>query len=142
MTRAKIIMPRKVLKKKGQISMEFFLIVGLCFVVLSVILVELGHDIRDANYKKEYEQLRDIGIALQKEFYIAAQVHPGYYREFRVPNSTSDGSAFDVRIEKNTLILNSSNDVHVFFMLPNVTGSIVSGQINTINTSGGNITLN
>lgn len=141
MTRAKINMPLNILKK-GQVSMEFFLIIGLSFVVLSVILVELGADIRQANQKKEYEQIRDLGVALQKEFYIAAQVRPGYYREFYVSNTTRDGTTFNIYIDKNTLVMQSQNNVHQYFQLPNVSGTINPGQTNSINTSGGAIQLN
>lgn len=135
-------MTRKFLKKKGQISFEFMMMVGFAILIMSVLLLELGKDIRDANYQRQYQQIRDIGVAVQKEFYIAAQVKEGYYREFKIPNKTRDGVEFEIYITKNTLVLDTKDRIHHYMILPNITGDIIPGQWNVINTSSGVIRLN
>jgi hypothetical protein len=126
---------------RGQVSSEFLILIGVIFILLLLFLSYAADNISDLAYRKEMNAIRDVGLALQHEFFIATEVKDGYMRHFEVPIK-NDGVGYNISIVRQTLILVSENShIEQPFLIPKVSGNITKGQ-NTISRRGGVIYLN
>jgi hypothetical protein len=119
---------------KGQVSMEFLAMVG--FAGISIMLV-LGasYDLFDSTIRDaRYQTLLDFGQAIQEEIILASEVHPGYERTFRIPQ-TIDTMDYSISITNDVLYI-TQDGRDIPFTIPDVTGSITKGNVTVKNVNG------
>ena len=124
---------------KGQVSVEFMILVGMVFFAFIVVGIIVSEKNIDINKQKELLLAEDMAKSLQKEIILAKEVQEGYLREFFIP-STLQGYEF--------LLVNSADQVAVQTQsysihknIPEIVGSFQKGN-NTINKTGGVIYVN
>ena len=124
---------------KAQISAEFFIFIGLAFLVaISFELASLDQ-LNDFRLRKEDEAVKDLALKIQKELLVAAVVEDGYVRTFTIPNSL-DSINFSLSTQNSTLMVESKNAYYAM-RIPKAIGNVTKGS-NIINKTGGVIHIN
>ncbi|MBI2653447.1 hypothetical protein HYX02_01415 [Candidatus Woesearchaeota archaeon] len=127
------------MNSKSQINVEFFILMGLVFLVaLSFELASLDQ-LNDFRAQKESEAVKDIALKLQKELLIAAAVEDGYVRIFEMPNKL-DSINYSLIMQNSTIAVQSKNGYY-FVAIPQAIGNFTKGT-NKINKTGGVIHIN
>src|SRR3989344_4150014 len=124
---------------KAQISAEFFVFVGLAFLVAIAFEVVSLDQLNDFRIQKESEAIKDLALKLQKELLIAATVEDGYVRFFKIPEKI-DTINYSLAIQNSTITVKSKNSIFVG-STPNVVGNLTKNT-NKINKTGGVIYIN
>ncbi len=124
---------------KAQISAEFFVFLGLGFLIAIAFDIASINQLNDFRTEKENEAVRDLALKLQMELSIAANVEDGYVRIFGVPDAL-DSINYSITIQNSTVIVQSKNSIYLS-SIPKVIGNISKGT-NVINKSGGVIYIN
>ena len=124
---------------KAQIGAEFFVLVGLAFLVAIAFEIASLSQLNDFRIQKEGEAVKDLALKLQKELLIAATVEDGYIRTFQIPG-TLDTINYSLNIQNSTLEVQSKNSYYIV-RIPIVIGNVSKGT-NTINKTGGVIYIN
>jgi len=124
---------------KAQISAEFFVFVGLAFLVAIAFEVVSLDQLNDFRIQKESEAIKDLALKLQKELLIAATVEDGYVRFFKIPEKI-DTINYSLAIQNSTITVKSKNSIFVV-STPNVVGNLTKNT-NKINKTGGVIYIN
>ena len=124
---------------KAQIGAEFFVLVGLAFLVAIAFEIASLSQLNDFRNQKEGEAVKDLALKLQKELLIAATVEDGYIRTFQIPG-TLDTINYSLNIQNSTLEVQSKNSYYIV-RIPIVIGNVSKGT-NTINKTGGVIYIN
>lgn len=124
---------------KAQISAEFFVFLGLGFLIAIAFDIASINQLNDFRAEKESEAVRDLALKLQMELSIAANVEDGYVRIFGIPDAL-DSINYSVTIQNSTVIVQSKNSFYLS-SIPKVIGNISKGT-NVINKSGGVIYIN
>lgn len=124
---------------KAQISAEFFVLLGLAFLVaISFELASLDQ-LNEFRAQKESDAVKDLALKLQKELLIAATVEDGYVRNFQIPD-TLDRINYTLATQNSTITVESKNSLYLV-LIPNAVGNITKGA-NKINKTGGVIHIN
>lgn len=124
---------------KAQISAEFFVMVGLAFLIaIAFEIASLDH-LNDFRAQKESEAVKDLAVKLQKEVLIATAVEDGYVRIFSVPEKL-DTINYTLAMQNYTLIVESKKGFYLV-SLPRAVGNFTKGT-NKINKTGGVIYIN
>lgn len=119
---------------KAQISAEFFVLLGLAFLIaISFELASLDQ-LNDFRLQKENDAVKDLALKLQKEVLIAATVEDGYVRTFTIPD-TLDRINYSLTTQNSTITVESKNGLYIV-AVPNAVGKVSKG-FNTINKTGG-----
>jgi hypothetical protein len=127
--------------KKGQVANEFLILLGMGMIFLLIFLYAISDDMQSLTMEKEFNSIRDVGYSVQNEFFLAAGVKDGYFRQFKVPE-THDGVRYNITISGGYLVLQSEKTHQLAeFAVPPVVGSIRKGE-NNISKEGGVIYLN
>lgn len=124
---------------KAQISAEFFLLVGLAFLIAIAFEIVSLDQLNDFRAQKENEAIIDLALKLQKELLLAAVVEDGYVRVFDIPNKI-DSINYSIIALNSTITVQSKNSVYTV-STPKAVGNISKGT-NTINKIGGVIYIN
>jgi len=122
------------MKRKGQIAMEFLLLIAIAFFVILTLLISLL-SISERNTKmKAYQEMDDLGKSLQQEFLLASQLEDGYTRRINLP-LTLDGVRYTAIVGSsnqtnitNSYLLISFETTEVFYAIPKITGNITLGN--------------
>ncbi len=124
---------------RAQISSEFFIFVGLAFLIAIAFALASLNQLQDFRIEKENEAVKDIALKLQKEMLIAASVEDGYVRVFELPNNLN-GINYSLATMNSTITVQSKNSLYIV-SIPNSIGNVSKGVI-TINKTGGVIYIN
>ena len=124
---------------KGQVAMEFVMLVMLAFMILVVFSSVVRDRYSEVRMEEEYVALKDVVGMLQSEINTAFSVSDDYSRTFELPDSV-EGHNYTVRILDGHLIGESEN-FEVGMRIPPLTGNFTKGE-NTIQKKGGQILLN
>lgn len=124
---------------KAQISVEFFVLLGLAFLIAIVFELASVQQLNDFRAKKEGDLVKDLALKLQKEFLVAANVEDGYIRTFTIP-TTLDNINYSLTTVNLTITVESANSLFII-SIPNVVGNVSKGT-NTINKTNGIIYVN
>ena len=124
---------------KSQVSSEFFIFVGLAFLIAIAFTLASLDQLQDFRIEKENEAVKDIALKIQKEMLIAASVEDGYVRVFELPNNL-DGINYSLATMNSTITVRSKNSLYIV-SIPNSIGNVSKGVI-TINKTGGAIYIN
>ncbi len=123
---------------KSQISAEFFIFIGLAFLISIAFAAASLEQLNDFRAKKDEEAVKDLALKLQKELITASAVEDGYVRVFELPDKL-DGINYSLTTKNSTITVESKNSLYVA-SIPNAIGNFSKG-INTINKTGGVIYL-
>jgi uncharacterized protein (UPF0333 family) len=127
--------------KKGQISMEFFILVGLASLLVIIFIMATLDQIKEFQDEREFLLIKDVALKLQAEIYLAATAEDGYQRQFTLPSKLGDTINYTIAIKNNeTLVVYSDKSLYAA-PIPKVTGNITKNT-NTITKTGGVINLN
>ncbi|MDP3765692.1 MAG: hypothetical protein Q8R04_04200 [Nanoarchaeota archaeon] len=124
---------------KAQISIEFFIFLGLAFLIAIAFEIASLDQLNDFRIQKESEAVKDLALKLQKEVVVAATVEDGYVRVFEIPNKI-DNVDYSLNIQNYTIIVQSKNALFLV-PIPMAIGNMSKGT-NTINKTGGVIYIN
>ena len=123
----------------AQITAEFFVFLGIAFLIsVAVGLSTLNH-LKTFRDKNEQDNVKDIGLKLQKELLVAAEVEDGYSRVFTI-SSKLDNADYSISLQNLTLSI-QTNRSYFIVPVPETTGNFLKG-INTVNKTGGVIYIN
>lgn len=120
--------------RKGQVALEFLILVGIAFFVFISLIVVLFFHAEQLRNKENADLLVGLSLAVQNEINSASSVKDGYSRTFLLPQ-TLNGNYYNISKENN-LVYFSMNSQEASILVPNFSGSINIG-LNTINKTGG-----
>ena len=124
---------------KAQVSAEFFVLVGLAFLIAIAFEVASLNQLNDFRNQKENEAVKDLALKLQKELLIAATVEDGYVRTFVLPDKL-DNINYSIVTQNSTITVQSKNSLFIV-SIPTSIGEVSKGD-NKINKTGGVIHIN
>jgi len=113
-------------KKKGQISIEFIVIISIATTFLIVFLLFGTTLLGEKTTNKEYAAMRDLGYALQSEFILAASSERGYQRTFFLP-SMLDMINYSISNTNQSFTISYKDELLTFFV-PEFEGNISKGD--------------
>ena len=119
---------------KAQISAEFFVFLGLAFLIAISFEIASLDQLNDFRVRKESEAVKDLALKLQKEVLVAATVEDGYIRTFQIPDSL-DRINYSLITLNSTITVESKNSIFIV-AIPKSVGNISKGT-NSINKTGG-----
>ena len=122
--------------KKSQVSMEFFIFIGLGFIIAITFVIASIDQLNGIRARKEYDAAKDIALKLQKEILVASSVQDGYSRIFQAPDSII-GSNYSITMQNLTLAIKSKSGLYIV-SIPKTSGNITNG-LNIINKTNGEI---
>ena len=125
---------------KSQVSFEFFMLVGMAFLVTLVFSALSLKDLNNFRNQKENEDIKDLALKLQQEVIIAAGVEDGYVRSFNIPDKL-DSINYSLYIYNSSLLLVQSKNGFYLVQIPRIVGNISKGT-NIINKTNGIIYVN
>lgn len=124
---------------KGQVALEFVLLIGLAFMIMIVFSALAQDSLVGLRQKEEYIALKDLMHTMQGEIITANIVENGYKRIFTIPQ-TLDGVTYTMYLLNGYIIGESTNQEYAL-KVAEVNGSFVKGG-NTIRKQGGVVYLN
>ncbi len=127
------------MNSRSQISAEFFILLGLVFLIAIAFELASVDQLKDFTIKKESEAVKDLALKLQKELFVAAAVEDGYVRSFTIPD-TLERVNYTLATINSTITVESANALYIV-SIPNAVGNVSKGA-NKINKTGGVIYIN
>ncbi len=124
---------------KAQISAEFYVLLGLAFLIAIAFEIASLDQLNDFRIQKESEAVKDLALKLQKEILVATNVEDGYVRIFEIPEKL-DNTDYFLTKQNSTIIVQSKNGFYLV-LIPNVIGNVTKGS-NIINKTNGIIYIN
>ena len=124
---------------KAQISAEFFIFVGMAFIIAIFFSVSSTDQLNFFRIQNENGAVKDLALKLQKEVFLAATVEDGYRRIFSVTDKL-DNINYTLTTQNSTITVQSANSLFTV-TIPNSIGNVSKGK-NTINKTGGVIYIN
>ncbi|MBI2659509.1 hypothetical protein HYX05_05420 [Candidatus Woesearchaeota archaeon] len=128
------------MRSKAQISAEFFVFLGLAFLIAIAFELASLDQLNDFRLQKENEAVKDLALKLQQELLIASTVEDGYVRVFEIPNSLDNVNYSLTTLKNNTITVESKNAFYIV-PIPRAIGNASKGT-NVINKTGGVIYIN
>ena len=119
---------------KAQISAEFFVFIGIAFLMAIAFQLASLDQINDFRLKNENDAVKDAALKIQKELLIAANVEDGYSRAFTMPDKINQID-YSLTTQNSTVAVTSKNSIYEV-SIPNSVGILVKGT-NRINKTGG-----
>jgi len=122
------------MRSKSQVSAEFFVFLGLAFLIAIAFEIASLDQLNDFRLQKENEAVKDLALKLQKELLIAATVEDGYVRVFEIPEKL-DNVNYTLTTLNYTITVKSKNAFYIV-SVPRAIGGVGKGT-NTINKTNG-----
>lgn len=119
---------------RAQISTEFFVFLGLAFLIAIAFEIASLEQLNDFRMQKESELVKDVALKLQKEALIAATVEDGYVRVFEIPQMLENIN-YTLTTLNQTITVKSKNSLYIV-AIPKAIGKIGKG-VNVINKTNG-----
>ncbi|MBS3096084.1 hypothetical protein J4480_01445 [Candidatus Woesearchaeota archaeon] len=124
---------------KAQITAEFYILLGIAFLIAIAFEIASLDQLNDFRKQKEEESVRDLALKLQKEVLVAANVEDGYVRVFQIPDKL-DNIDYFLTVQNYTVNVKSKNAFSIM-PIPKAIGNMTKGA-NVINKTGGVIYIN
>ena len=124
---------------KSQIFTEFFIFLGLAFMIAIAFEIASIDQLNDFKKQQENEAVEDLALKLQREVLIAANVEDGYVRIFEVPDRL-ERINYTLTTMNYTITVKSENSLYIV-AIPRAIGNVTKGT-NKINKTGGFIFIN
>lgn len=119
-------MKKSLLIRKSQVTIEFLSFFAIATIMIIIFMVIFSELYQNSLSQKKITIANDFGKSIQEEFIIAAQVKPGYKRQFFLPDNV-DGFEYSILNENSILWLNFS-DLRLSFNIPITYGQIKKGN--------------
>ena len=127
--------------KKSQTAIEFFVLISLVALTITIFLLASLDQIKEFQDRKEYILLKDMALKLQAEVTLAATSEDGYQRQFTLPDKLDKTVNYTITIKNNeTIVVHSDKSLYAA-SIPKVIGNITKNT-NTITKTGGVVNLN
>jgi len=127
------------MSSKAQISAEFFIFLGLVFLIAIAFEVVSLDQLNDFKAQKESEAVKDLALKVQKELFIAASVEDGFTRVFEIPDKLENIN-YSLTMKNSTVTAISKNSIYVV-SIPQANGNLSKGT-NKISKKDGIIYIN
>ena len=125
---------------KAQVSAEFFVFLGLAFLIAIAFEIASLDQLNDFRLQKENEAVKDLALKLQQELLVASTVEDGYVRIFAIPDNLEGINYSLTTLYNSTITVKSKNSLYIV-SIPKVVGNASKGT-NTINKTGGVVYIN
>ncbi|MBI2650698.1 hypothetical protein HYX04_05315 [Candidatus Woesearchaeota archaeon] len=125
---------------KAQISAEFFIFLGLAFLIAIAFELASLDQLNEFRIQKENEAVKDLALKLQQELMTAAAVEDGYVRAFDIPDKLDSINYSLTTFNNRTITVQSKNSLYIV-AIPKAFGNVTKGT-NVINKTGGVIYIN
>lgn len=125
---------------KAQVSFEFFILVGMAFLVSLVFTALSLKDLNSFRIQNENDAVKDLALKLQQEAIIAAGVEDGYVRGFSIPDKL-DSINYSLLVQNSSLLIVQSKNGFYLVQIPRIVGNFTKGA-NKINKTNGVIYIN
>ena len=106
--------------------MEFFVLSGLAFFVSIIFTIYAIDELKSITSQREYNLLKDLGIALQKEALIASSVEDGYLRTFTIPQTLQATLEYSIQMSNTSLSIESAKTAFTA-SIPQLQGNFSKG---------------
>ncbi|MBN2566630.1 hypothetical protein JXB02_00920 [Candidatus Woesearchaeota archaeon] len=127
------------MERKGQISLEYMILIGVSMLVLVLFLVSIGSTYVDLSNEKERAKVTDLAYMIQNEINLAAQVRSGYERVFVLP-ADLDGINYTASLLPGAVSVASAG-YEITLITSEANGTLAKGN-NTIVQTDGTICIN
>ena len=128
-------------KSKGQVGMEFLIILGGVVFFVSILLLAIQNNQEEKSKEKQMIQLKEIALTVQNEISLASSSSDGYERIFELPER-SGGEEYDIILEKGAVYIKTTDGRFALALpVPEVTGQI-NKTYNKIEKISGEVRLN
>lgn len=111
---------------RGQIAVEFSMMVMLAFIFLVVVLVIATFYLEKSSHERSLKELEERAKMIQYELLLAASVEDGYRRSFTIPE-TIRGQQYLLSNSNTTLTLALSDGTTINKQIPLVSGTLKKG---------------
>ena len=125
---------------KAQVSTEIMFLMGFMFLIFIIFLGFVNAKLSEKNDLTEDNILGDISHQIQSEIRLAHNAKEGYSREFIIPDKLDNHIEYDIQLNQNRLITNTSKYQYVL-TIPDITGSVIKGK-NQIKKNNQTIIIN
>ena len=126
--------------KRGQSSIEFFVLVGAVLFFFVTFLLAIQANIADNIRAKIEISLREAALSVQDEIALASASSDGYTRYFLLPNEI-EGIGYEINIVEDSVYARIEDRYALALPVFNVTGDVQKGD-NLIRKSNGAVYLN
>lgn len=129
--------------RRGQISLEFLIIMGVATIMLVTFLVIGADQLQEASRERSITEVIDAAHSTQLELLTAASVSDGYVREFSLP-SAMHNQPYSIALTNGTdfSVITFATVKHRYSVrTPLCNGTITPGK-NTIVKTGGSLQCN
>ena len=127
--------------EKSQVSIEFFTLIGLAFLMLIIIVAASANEVKEFRDRKEVFLIKDLALKLQKEVSIAASVEDGYVRSFTLPDKLDNIVDYSTINTNASITVNSSKTVF-FVRVPMIYGKNFTKGSNKVEKINGKVYVN
>ena len=128
--------------QKGEVSIEFVVLVGIILIIFTFMISVIGIKNQDITDSMIYSDAQRIANTIAYEINIASRVE-GYYSEFEIPEKIANIENYSVEIKKDFRIVQvkwGDNSEMSNIVTENVSGNVNPG-LNKIRNEGGLITI-
>ena len=125
---------------KSQLFTEFFIFLGLAFLVAIAFEIASIDQLKDFRAQQESDAVKDLALKLQKELLIAANVEDGYVRTFEISQKLDIINYSLTTLNNRTITVQSKNSLYIV-TIPRSIGNVTKGT-NQIKKTDGIIYIN
>ena len=125
---------------KAQLFTEFFIFLGLAFLIAIAFEIASVDQLNEFRAQQESDAVKDLALKLQKELFIAANVEDGYVRLFSIPDKLDSINYSLTTLNNRTITVKSENSLYIV-AIPRSIGNVTKGT-NKINKTDGIIYIN
>ena len=126
--------------KRGQIAMEFVLMLISLIVLITFMAWVAYYYITDYSEARNIRMVQDLGYALQNEVILSYNVEPGYVRTILVPSTLGDFPVILSSTPNEIILTYKGSDV--LFRVPLIEGSFTSGANVLRKLENGSVRIN
>lgn len=129
------------LKNKGQVAIEFLIIVGAVIFFTSLLMLAIKTSHQEEIYKQQNIQLKEIALTVQNEINLASESIDGYSREFQIPQ-TAGSQEYEITLDTGIVYIKTTNDKHALSLPVKKTTGNLNKTLNKIEKINGQILIN
>jgi|SRR3989344_5796073 len=127
--------------KKGQLSIEFIMIIGAAMFFFLILFATFNSILSERGTQRTNEAFFEFAESIQQEIALAHETSDGYERSFLLPETVNQRD-YTVEIEGSWIIMKSDDErVSLALSVLNVTGDLQMGT-NIIRNVNGEVFLN
>ena len=118
-------------RKKGQVSLEFLVLVGFLAVMSFGFIFAASIQLKDYSDNEKSEIIQDFGNSIKRELNLAGVVKDGYNRKLTLPEQISGTIDYSITVTGETLIIRTDIEDYSA-IVPNTKGTLVKNADNFI----------